>query len=358
MKFSVLLILVSLSSTALAQVPEKDYPSNRLRCQLFQLEPHSSTDSLRLPFSRIRLLDVRADTSKYGYFRTGMDPAQYKYCFRGGASYELTRFMNTSLAPNLDSTNPGQVLMCLRRLWITRNDTTLKKEGITKNKVSALLKAEFYLYSNNAYHPLFRIDTAVWRESQKKVNAEGLVEEALGITLERLKKIDYVRAASARTITQEQLDEYYAQAYNIPALTAPQIPKGVYKTFAEFKTGQPSDTSFEIKFEALSDHLYLRDKSGYQYLERNVWGISDGKNVFIKLNDNFYQLFRQQSTWELYAINRTEKFKSIMPGPLARAAMPQTAFITLGVLDVLNMANFSARKINAYQLDMETGKIF
>jgi hypothetical protein len=48
MKFSTLLILVAFCSTALAQVQEKDHPSNRLRCQEFALEFIKSKDSLSL----------------------------------------------------------------------------------------------------------------------------------------------------------------------------------------------------------------------------------------------------------------------------------------------------------------------
>ena len=170
MKFSALLILISFNITALAQVQQKDYPSNRLRCQTFELEAVAGTDSLLLPFSRVELMDVRSDTSKYGFFKPPGSSEQFKYCFKGGATAQLTQFMNAYLSKNLESGKDGYVLMCLRRLWITRDDTSTA-DRVIKDRIRTMLKAEFYLYSNKAFHPLFRFDTTVSKEGNRRIRA-------------------------------------------------------------------------------------------------------------------------------------------------------------------------------------------
>jgi hypothetical protein len=357
MKLSVLLTLILFNITCLAQVKEKDFPSNRVRCQSFELDIRSGKDSVPLPFSRIQLMDVRSDTSKYGYFRSPMDPEQYKFCFKNGASNQLTNFVNGYLTHNLSSTSTDYVLMCLKRFWITKDDTTLVKQGLTRNRVRALLKAEFYLYSNNAFHPLFRCDTMVVRESTKRVPYAGLAEELLSAALERLKNMDYERAANARSITKEEIEQYYGRLHDLPSLTANSIAKGVFRTFEEFKQNRPSDTAFELKFELLADQLYVKDKNGALQFERKVWGICDGQNVFIWLDNNFYQLFRHQNTWEFYGIHRQQRQLVSSRGP-APSGNPAAALITMGIMEILSTAKYNERKINVYQVDMETGKVF
>lgn len=360
MKLSVLLILISFNTAALAQVKEKNFPSNWLRCQHFELEARTGTDSLPLPFSGIRLMDVRSDTSKYGFFRPPGVSEQFKYCFKNGTNAQLTGFMNSYLVNNLDTNNTAYVLMCLRRLWITRDDTIHIKQGIKKNRAQTLFKADFYLYSNNTFQPLFRIDTTISRESLKRVYALGMVEEALQAALERLKTVDYARA-NARNITEAEIRDYYKRMNNVPVLTS-RPAKGVYRTFAEFRQNQPSDTSFEIKFEALADHLYVKDKNGNEYLERNVWGICDGQTLFIKLQSNFYQLFRHQNTWEFYGIKRQEMAlgggRPAYGNPAYSAPSPQAGLLAMGLVDLLDNARINFRTITVYQVDMETGKIF
>ena len=96
--------------------------------------------------------------------------------------------------------------------------------------------------------------------------------------------MDYDRAANARSISMDDIRNYYARLTDIPALNAGMPAKGVYRSFAEFRQNKPSDTAFEIKFEALADHLYVKDKNGNLTLERKVWGVSDGKNAYIRVN--------------------------------------------------------------------------
>jgi hypothetical protein len=357
MKFSALLILISFNTAALAQVQQKDYPSNRLRCNFFELEALKSADSLPLPFSRVELMDVRSDTSKYGFLRLLGRSAQFKYCFKDGATAQLTRFMNGYLVNNLDPDKTSYVLICLRRLWITRDDTSIA-DLVTKDRLRTMLKAEFYLCINNTFHPLFRIDTTLSREGHRGIRAAGMVEEALSAALDRLKNVDYIRAQN-RSIQKEEIEKYYAGMYSIPVLNT-RPAKGVYRTFEEFKQNRPSDTAFEIKFEPLADHLYVKDKNGNQYLERNVWGICDGENVFIKVQANFYQLFRQQNTWEFYGVKWKQMMLARPGGDFSSygAISPGTALLAMALTEVLANTKVNTGKMFAYQVDIETGKVF
>lgn len=360
MKFSVLLILFAVNLTSLAQVKPQDFPSNKLRCQHFALESRLSSDSLPLPFSHIQLVDVRSDTSKYGFFYPPGVSEQFKYCFKRGATADIGRFINSYLSKNLTSSSSDHVMMYLRQLWITRDDTGFATRG-TINRARLLLKADFFLFSNNTFHPVFRFDTVVVRESFTRVYALGMIEEALAGALDRLKTADYARAA-LRNLAKEQVDEYYARLHTTPIMNAERPAKGVYRTFEEFRQNRPSDTAFEVRFEALVDHLYIKDKNGNVYLERNVWGICDGQRLFIKINSNFFQLFRQQNAWEFYGVKLQEMMLgSQQPGMRSSALSaptPGTALAAAGLFDLMSNARINFRTLTAYQIDPETGKPF
>jgi len=358
MKLSVLFTLIFFSFQLHAQViKEKDYPNNRLSCHYIELEAAPGLDSIALPFSHVQIMDLRPDTSKYGYFRHPQSFKQFKYCFKNGVRTEVTEFANTYLANNTSASKQDYVLMCLRRLWVTRDDTIVVQKAAFVNRIKILLKADFYLHSNNSFHPLYRIDTILARESLRRVNADGLVEEALSAALQKLKKMDYEHAANARSITEADIKAYYERLNNIPALTANKIAKGVYRSFEEFKQNRPSDTAFEIKFESLADHLYVKDKNGNQYLDRKVWGVSDGETVYIRLNENFFPLFRHQNTWELYTV-KVQEFRMDPASASRYSSSPGAALLSAAVAAAINNAEFSSKKLIAYQLDLDTGKIF
>lgn len=340
--------LISLIIAAACVVECAAQGSEKLRCQRVSLKPPAATDSIRLPFSQVRVRDERSDSSKFGFFRSSLDPELYKYCFETGSVTQLGRFMNGYLSKNVDSASGDQVLVCIRKLWITADDTTdTKSPSILMTK--AFFKAEFYLNKNDHYYPLYRFDTVITEEGRPRFQSTKLIEQAITSSLQKLKRVNYTAVLQSRKISPAELEKYYAQLTDMPALTTGKIAKGVFNTFQEFKNNQPSDTAFEIRFEALADMLYVKDANGQFYLKRNVWGFSDGEKAYIRFGNNFFQLERRQHTWEFFG---SDKLRVQTFGSNSRYYNTR-----LGPTTGPAMESIKLQRLQYHHLDMQTGEI-
>ncbi|MFY0253035.1 hypothetical protein ACDQ55_03685 [Chitinophaga sp. 30R24] len=80
----------------------------------------------------------------------------------------------------------------------------------------------------------------------------------------------------------------------VPILETQQLKKGLYRTFEEFQTNNPSEQGdLIIKNRSLAAQTYLlahpnelifRDESGQEHKVKNFWGYCDGKNIYIHDN--------------------------------------------------------------------------
>jgi hypothetical protein len=117
----------------------------------------------------------------------------------------------------------------------------------------------------------------------------------------------YIKTSMKRSITLSALliltlPYLKCQENNIEILKADSLKKGIYLTFEEFQHNNPSClVNFgimdqgEIKnkiYNGSSVHnLYIQDTSkSFKIIDKEHWGICDGKNVYILYYRNYYQL--------------------------------------------------------------------
>ncbi|HEY0680411.1 MAG TPA: hypothetical protein VGD17_19145 [Chitinophagaceae bacterium] len=335
-----------------AQTSAPEIPKFKLRCREVTLTTPKPTDSLKLKFTHISVRDERSDTSKLGLFKSALDPEKYKYCLDQGANSQLTTFVNAFFAPNVDPSSGQHIVMCIRKLWIFADDTTVKLNAMNSPITRTWLRSEFYLFRDPYYYPLYRFDSVLTEEGRPRLNSIKLVEKVLVASLQRLKQIDYQTIPGARQITSEQLNNYYSQFNAYPILQAATIGKGVFESFMDFRNNRVSDTNFEVRFESMSDILYVKDQNGQFYVKRNVWGFSNGENVFIRFGNNFFPLYRHHNTWEFFGSDKlTESYFGNMFAP-----SPSRGTVGAPYSDV-RLPKLKLAKLQLYQLDMETGDL-
>lgn len=136
---------------------------------------------------------------------------------------------------------------------------------------------------------------------------------------------------------------------------APQLKKGLYKTFEEFQSNNPSEegdlviknrsTAAQIYLLANRNELVLRDASGQEHKLKNYWGFCDGKNIYIK--DNGLNKLFEIGYYCIYALHAIQPSR----GYINQADMTTNSISTPVVLKkVLNVVTGQVLELSAYNL--------
>lgn len=148
----------------------------------------------------------------------------------------------------------------------------------------------------------------------------------------------------------------FSAAAQIELITdAPQLKKGLYKTFEEFQSNNPSEegdlviknrsTAAQIYLLANRNELVLRDAAGQEHKLKNYWGFCDGKNIYIK--DNGLNKLQEIGYYCIYALHVMQPSR----GYINQADMTTNSISTPVVLKkVLNVVTGQVLELSAYNL--------
>jgi hypothetical protein len=340
--------------TAQGKRPEQLSPTNKSRNAIISLVADGNDNSIRLPFSAIEIRDIRPDTTKLGFYRSTKDGRHYKYRFANGANQHIEAFLNDHFRNNFDAASPEHLVIYIKKLWLSEFDSSELNTHNTHVKNAWLyLTSEIYLQHQDTYLPIYRYDSVVYARKKNNYTSGGFISATLLESLERLNHVDFAQIHHRRKITQAQVDSFYQQYANSTII---KPTKGVYLSFSDFKNNRPAYTDFEVRFESLADIVYVREADGQLYPKKNIWGISNGEKVFIRMAANYFPLYNQDKTWEFYGSAATDTRILRMPVilgtglPLAIASAGAAQFASYDEKQLVNM--------RAFQVDIENGKFY
>ena len=130
--------------------------------------------------------------------------------------------------------------------------------------------------------------------------------------------------------------------------------------FEDFRQNKPAFTYFEIKFDKVSDHLFVIGKRGFDSLIMDAWGYSDGERLYCQVMSNYFPLFRSGNNFDFYAPKDFVVKTPLVPVPKmgGSSGSPVAGLIMLGAGELLSMIKTSSIKLKPFQLDIETGKFY
>jgi hypothetical protein len=340
--------------TAQEKTAEQLSPTNKSRNAIISLAADRNDNSAKLPFSAIEIRDVRPDTTKLGFYRSTKDGRHYKYCFANSSNQHIEAFLNDQFRNNFDASASAHLVIYIKKLWLSEFDSSELNTHNTHVKNAWLyLTSEIYLQTHNTYLPVYRYDSVVYARKKNNYTSGGFIASTLLESLDRLNNVDFAQLHHRRKITQSQVDSFYQQYAN---RTTVKPVKGVYLSFSDFKNNRPAYTDFEVRFESLADIVYVREADGQLYPKKNIWGISNGEKVFIRMAANYFPLYNQNKTWEFYGSAATDTRGFRMPVilgaglPLAIASAGAAQFSSYDEKQLVNM--------RAFQVDIENGKFY
>lgn len=136
---------------------------------------------------------------------------------------------------------------------------------------------------------------------------------------------------------------------------APQLKKGLYKTFEEFQHNSPSEegdlviknrsSAAQIYLLANRNELVLRDGAGQEHKVKNYWGFCDGTNIFIR--DNGLNKIEETGYYCIYTLHGIQPSR----GYINQADMTTNSISTpVALKKVLNVVTGQVLDLSAYNL--------
>ncbi|MBX3255041.1 MAG: hypothetical protein KF862_12940 [Chitinophagaceae bacterium] len=328
----------------------------------FQLPAATPSVSCEINIAGFRVTDARFDTSTIGFMQKAFPDTRRKLRLKNGTTADLKTFLDSSIVKfsEPDSAPAYEILCVVKKLWLSDEiyDSDENLPVADKNTVhdepksGIMLRLEFFASGSTEHTPLYRYDTTICGAEPIFRSGSTYLATALEASLKKLSRFSASRInASNKKLKTEEIEAYNAERFALPILEQPPA-KGIYMNFGEFKNNQPSIKEFRVEADKKTDDIYAKDDNGNEILLRNVYGFSDGVNIYIKGAGNFFRLHRANKTFNMYgakSLQRTRQF------------FTPEKILTMG----LNPETFSKNntKINyklkhhPYQLDMETGDL-
>ncbi|MBC6696797.1 hypothetical protein [Hymenobacter sp. BT190] len=234
--------------------------------------------------------------------------------FRNGVEAEFSEFLREQL-PARPADHP--IVLCLRQLRVSE-----QLNGVTE-AANADLAADVYAHLPDGYHFMRSVGA---RTSKRALETTSLHQQHVALLLqqclEQLTEADWTQAYSSPVRTLKQLPTDLPAASltvgaitRLPAILREAPRRGVYFTFAQFLSNQP-EPNIQIRLDTLPSRRW-RGGTGrvlwggttrfeafvvanpnqrlgqQQALSTEVWGFSDGQQVFVQHEKMFYPLVRQ-----------------------------------------------------------------
>lgn len=317
-----------------------------------------------LPFSAVKIMDYRFDTSKIGFAKSKAVFTSSSYSFKkiavkNGLQSAVESFYN-AYYKNRFSKDSTQLLIVIKRFWADPLPNLQVQQQATKiyreSSQDLYIQFEFFFNRGGWYLPLKRVDTVFQVTSELNLELYSFKEKQYGLYEYALTKVfespNYLLYAdrienSKNRRTLEEVIRFNNKRFSYPILIDTVLKKGVYLNFSEFRNNQPAITEFKITEKRKIGKLLFNNNGNDRTQIINFWGYCDGTNIYS--GGLQYPLYRAGNTFEFfndgignYMYTNDIKSQNTANGDY-RVSTPYTA---------------SEKILEPFQIDMETGKIY
>jgi hypothetical protein len=306
-----------------------------------------------LPFKNVVVVDSRFDTSKLGYIK---DFRYYEKLHTPDALPEtLQQTINTYQRLG-DSSSAPSLYIFIKHLWLQQSSyNELSKQKLSNGYLenvgyvacSAVL--ECYMQKDSFYYPLFRLDTMLTQKGNLRKKADELLTEPFQVAL--LKSSSINLGKKRKQMTAQEVTAYNSSKKNYPRLQTDILEHGIYLTFQDFLHNRVTKGPFEVQ-RGLTDELYTVDGKDKKLL-LEFWGFCDGQKQYMKVGFNFYELSREQDTYEMIGAKKLIQTPDVAYRPNGSSPVD---IIGAGIINMANRGGPQTTLIKPLQLNMETGE--
>ena len=356
--FAILAVMVC--ETCFGQQTEKNEIAP-YRPRYISLPLAEKTHTPSFPISDIEVFDVRFDTSNMGLLQGSSLGKDKLLRFKKGCCNEVSEYFKSGilLTPS-ENNDKGIILACfIKRLFISDNIYIDAGQKVTADNPNFEIKSgvmavlEFYARQGENFIPLYRFDSTATGKKDIYISGKEYISDILSASLRKLTLINWSKMSTgSKPKSLSEIEGYYKARLNLPIIN--ETPKrGIYFSFDNFKKNTPVDTAFTVDKTTRGDFLYVKNLKGEDILQTELWGYSDGKNMYIFSAENYFQLYRHENTFLVYgAKDFTTVRKLRLNFSMLDMAMANTNY------SKSRTTNSYKLEFNLLQLDMESGELY
>jgi hypothetical protein len=312
-----------------------------------------SFDRIKVAFKNTRVksaefFDARADTARIGMYTSR--PKSTQIVIKGGGS------LGEAMSKRFAAPTGIDILIVAKEFWITDYVYVFDAaKGINPRYVQPVSKMianlDVFEKKGEQFIPLCRVDTVFLSTSFVPKVAPRMLTATLELIYssidDALTKNVY---AKRKPFDRATVYANYSKRFEVPVVSNPELYKGVFDTYEQFKQNTPGSQSFTIKFNKNEPHaLYMKDDKGNEFLKRKVWGVCDGENVYVMQEGMLFQLYKQDKAFYWFGAKdiRTRSYGAPAAVPLGGG------WFAVGLEDVANDVKIIK---GPYLLNIETGE--
>ncbi|WP_276504273.1 hypothetical protein [Terrimonas pollutisoli] len=361
LKSALLLVVLSLHFTCLSQKDENKINIDNFDVSTISISFPDEKIKLPIPVTSIRVYDSRFDTSCLGIIKNGVSSRLRLLKSRRNLRHELKAFFTHLADPILKDSVDVELCCFVKKLILSDHIVTdvneekklSAKKYDTEENGGLLFIAEFYAWVNNYYIPLCRFDTILGGDKNIIRGGDQYLQDALKASLQKVATVNWEKAMLKNNkLSRDKISEYNNTRFNLAILNS-HPAKGIYRNFEDFKNNTPLPIEYTLDKNKTGDFLYVKNEKGEDTLYMNLWGYSDGKDMFIFSASNFFKLHRSNNGFKIYGAKDFTSKRNLRAN--------------FGLIDLVSPnSNYSKSQTRSkyyliksfFILDMETGELY
>ncbi len=280
----------------------EDYDLSTSKPFIVKLDIKKSNRLSTSHFKNIFVIDNRMDTSMVGYVYIDIKQGWRKICL----PLNVQDYLNKELKDIfIEDSGDKTLIIQLNDLWFNETITqagwmegTLL--GNEKLISTCFLNVTCYIKDKDSVKEIGGLDTTFVKKGWLPNNCDALLTKSFIETITFAEKKSYIRYTGVIAgLSNEQQNVLPNTDPKPPILRSLKPSPGIYFSFQDFLNNNASKTPFAIKEFIHSYKLTYHFPSGQTY--DSAWGFSDGENVYMHLDSNYYRMKRVNNYFEVLA---------------------------------------------------------
>jgi hypothetical protein len=307
MKTIIILFLTLLSVSCLCQESD-DKKFNDVHFYNFNITNPKEKTNTPLTLSGVEVHDCRYDTSGIGFLQTS--DFHLTVLKSGKSLTETIKKYYSSFIENLNSSNAQPELHCyIKKLTLSdfiNTSLTAEEHKSSSEKFDIaersgiMIKLEFYAKKETVFYPLCRFDTTLTGLHNIIDRGRVYLEEALSTSIKKITSLNYENIfAKGKKLTEDTINSFNQTRFALPVLNK-QPAKGIFLTFEDFRNNKVTEKQFSVDKSKKGDFLYIKNEKGEDILLTDLWGYSDGRDIFIFSASNYFKLYKMGNSFKFY----------------------------------------------------------